>query len=438
MLARDSFIAAAHTQDWRSWRGMADGPISVEPMKWLAERLICSWGLSLLLASGASAQAVGQTIVQPDDVPDAQRHTNQPWSLGLGVSELSEADSQPGISANNGTIGSEFTGTLARNWTLNRGTVTLNGNANQFFYGQGSSLNQLFYGVGVTGSYVVSPRLSYNVSDTLSSSYAQDVTTLTDSGLLPPKILTHINVASTGLSYDLSPRTHVRWGFTEQDVSVAPSQFAAASTLGTSFAGASTLGTSISVTRQLDRSETLGVTASYSRADATGAGTAENIGLFGTWQRTITKDVTVNAAGGTQQYTLPGQLDFRTSPAGSLGFTAHLRGSNTLGLHYERSIEQNLGNGTLLTQGVVANYGLSLGLRLSLAGGAGYLRGTDPLDSSHLLIGQTGNMSVRYVLMPNLAIVLNYSLYVLTNAPAATASSRRATMSLTYGLKWGS
>ena len=273
------------------------------------------------------------------------------------------------------------------------------------------------------------PRVT--VSDTLVSSYAQDLTTLTDSGLLPPRVLTRINTATTGLSYDLSPRTHIRWGLTEQSLSVDSSQFAAASTLGTS----------MSIGRQISRSQTLGVMADYSISDysgtyASGAGTAENAGLLGTWQQTIGHDVTVNAAGGMRPYTLFGQSGFRIAPAASFGLHVHLRRSDTLGLRYERSVEQGLGNGTLLTQVAAADYGVSLGRRLALAGGAGYFRGADPAGPTNVHIGQTGNVSVRYILRPTLTAEFNYSLYVLTNSPNPNFSSRRAAVSLRYGRRW--
>jgi hypothetical protein len=405
---------------------------SLTLMNWLAERLILSSAIALLLATGARAQAVVQGVVplgRPDDALDAERRAteraDQPWSLNLAASELSETNVQPGLTANSAAVGSELNGNLARTWTSRRGGVTFNGNASEFLYrGSASGLNQFFYGVGVGASYLVSPRVSFNVSENLTSSYAQDVTTLTDSGLLPPKVLTRANSASTALSYDLSPRTHIRWGLNDQNVSVDSSQFAAASTLGTS----------INISRQLSRSQTVGVTTDYQRI--TGAGESENIGLLGTWQRPIGKSFTVNAAGGIRPYTLPGQSSFRTAPAGSLGITAHLRRSDTLGLSYDRSVEQGLGNGTLLTQGVAASYGLSLGRRLTLAGSAGYRRGADPVDASHLLVGQNGSTSVRYVVTQNLTASINYSLYQITNSPNPNVSSRRAAVSLTYGRKF--
>jgi hypothetical protein len=236
------------------------------------------------------------------------------------------------------------------------------------------------------------------------------------------------------LSDDLSPTTHIRWGLNEQNVSIDSSQFAAASALGTQFSAVSTLGTSINVTHLIGRGQSLGISTDYSRT--TGAGTAENIGLLGTWQWSIEKALTVNAAAGVRPYTLPGQSGFQTAPAGSFGLTAHLRRTDTLGLNYDRSVEQGLGNGTLLTQGVAASYGLSAGPRLTLAGSVGYRRGSDPSDSSHSLVGQNGTVSARFVVTSNLTAVLNYSLYEVTNSPNPNVSSRRALASLTYGRKF--
>jgi hypothetical protein len=210
----------------------------------------------------------------------------------------------------------------------------------------------------------------------------------------------------------------------EQEVSFRTSQFI----------GASTLTSSVAVTRQLSPSQTLGVSVDYGRTITNG--TAGVItGYVGTWQRAIGNIGSVTAAAGIREYTLAGATGFRITPAISTGFSSHLRRNDRLSLNYERSVEQALGNGTHLTQLVTATYGLSQG-RLTIDTYGSYGRGTYPLDPDHQLIGRTGSITIRYVLVQNLAVALGSSVAVRTDAPAPEASLYRTMVTLTYGRAW--
>lgn len=396
-------------------------------MRWLAERLILSWGLTCALAAGASAQteANPQPAASPQAVANPPAVANPAWLIRLGVNEVYESNVRFGASGPIGELGSQLEGTLARGWTGPRGGVSISGNASQFLYRRLPDLNQFMYGVAGSASYAVTPRVTWDVGDSLSSRYAQDVTAISDAGLLPPKLLTRINDASTGLRYTLTPRTQIRWGVSEQQVSFESSQFT----------GASTLATNVNITRQLTRSQTFGVTADYQRTVVNGT-IATIQGLLGTWKLAAGKDVSVTGAAGIRPYTLPDQAGFRIAPAGSIGFNTHLRSNDTISLHYERSIEQALGIGTHLTQGVAANYGLSLGSRVTIEAGGIYGRGTYPLDPGHLLTGRTASISGRFLLVQNLALAFGSSVYVRTDTPRAPISDYRTAMSLTYGRSW--
>jgi hypothetical protein len=265
----------------------------------------------------------------------------------------------------------------------------------------------------------------WEVGDTLTSSYAQDTTVLRDSGLLPPKLLTRLNTASSALRYDLSPRSQIRWLLTEQDVSFVSSQFRAASTFTTG----------VNVARQLSRSQTVGVTEEYQRT-ATRGGTGVQDSLLGTWQRTIGKNATVTATGGIRLYTLYGGTGFHSAPGGSIAFTARLRHDDSLGLRYERLIEQALGDATHFGDEVWAGYVLSLSNRLAIEASGNYDRGTFPLDPNHQRNAQTGTIATRFTLVRNLAVGVAYGLYTRVDTPTPAVSGYRATMSLIYGQTW--
>jgi hypothetical protein len=416
-------------------------------MKWLGERFILSCGFSFLLATGASAQIVVQGVLQPDEVLEVERRAAElraaerrarPWSLRLGASEVFESNVGGSVRPD-GDLGSYLEATGGRSWTLPRGDIRVTGNVGENLYRRLTNLDQFFYGVGASASYRVSRRLAWNASDTLSTGYAQDAISLNDSALLPPKLLTHLNTASTGLSYELSPRTRLRWGIVEQRISVDSSHFGAGGTglPGVSATGvsSSTLTTGINVGRQLSRSQTLGVAGEYKQALVNGT-TLSTQGLFSTWQQALGNSMSVAAAGGMRLYTLPGEGRFRTAPGGSIGFTAHLRPDDSFGLRYDRSIDQALGNGTLLIDQITATYVLSLGRRLALNGGGNYNRGTSPVDSSRLLVGRTGTIAARCSLAQNLALAVEYRLYRRSDTSSPTISGYTTTASLTYGRTW--
>jgi hypothetical protein len=404
------------------------------------ERLILSWGFTCWLAAGASAQIVVQGVVQPDESPGlkpdevlrTERPATLPWSVTLGVHEALESNVE-GTPGGDQDVGSLLDAAMTRNWTGQRGDVRVFGNLAENIYRKTTSLNQFLYGVGAGTSYKVSRRMLWDVSDTLTSSYAQDATVLSDSGLLPPKLLTHVNTASSALRYDLSSTTQIRWLLSEQTVSFDSSQLASAP--ASQFGASSTLTTGVNVGRQLSRSQTLGVTEEYRRTNTFGE-TEITDALLVTWQDAVSKDITVTGTAGTSLYTQPGQSGFGSAPTGSIGFNAHLRHDDMLGLRYERFVEQALGNLTHLSDQVWAAYVLSLSRRLKLDASANYGRGIFPLDPNHKRSGETATITARYVLTQDLTVALGYALAERFESPGPEVSDRRATMSLTYGLKW--
>src|SRR6266852_1771906 len=250
-------------------------------MKSLAERLIVSSGLTLLRGTAASAQVVDQppvvgqppVIGQPDEVMTTERRAAelraaQPWSISLGVDELSETAVQPGVAQNSVRRGSQLDGTLNYNWALPRGNVRFNGSANQVFYHEPVKLNQTMYGVGASASYAISRRASWDVGEAVTQRYAQDLTTISDAGLLPPKLVARLYSATGGLRYDLSPRTQMRFGLAEQTVSFDSSLVTGSTS---QFGGATAFTVNMTMGRQLSRSQNVVVSAEYQHTKTSGA-----------------------------------------------------------------------------------------------------------------------------------------------------------------------
>jgi hypothetical protein len=261
-------------------------------MRRLAARLVWSWGLTLSLTTGVRAQIAA---------PPAE-----PWSLSLGVGETYDTNltfsSETG-SGTRGEFGSHLSAGGSRTWTGPRGSVSLNGNAADFFYRHTSALDAFTFGFGAGGAYAVTRRLTWSVNDTLSSAYAQDTTLLTNAGLLFPRVIVHTNSASNAFSYDLSPKSQIVWGLSTQAVGFAASKFA----------GAKNIGSNLNFVRRLGSSESIGIGYDFQISNSSGAaGTVQAV--QGTWRRSVGQRATLAVSGGIRPYTLPGVSGYLISP----------------------------------------------------------------------------------------------------------------------------
>jgi hypothetical protein len=321
--------------------------------------------------------------------------------------------------------GRQLDAALGRIWQGHRGDARVTGNASELF-GQSAALNQLLYGVGVTTSFKVSPRVLWNVGDFLTSTYARDATALSDSRLLPPTLLTHLNTLSSGLTYDWSPTTQVRWTISEQGATFQSSRLA----------GGSTTSTRLHVARQLSRSQQFGIAGTYQRTLESGT-IATIQGLLGTYQRTLGPNAVVGGTAGMSVYTTPGQKGVQTAPVLSVILDSRFRHGDTLRLRYDRLFETALGVGTHLTQGVGATYSLTVGRRLLLTGGGDYTTGSYPFDPNHKLIGRTATVAAQYTLVHDLALAFSSAVFGRTDTPnPRTLKTQRTSMSLVYLKAW--
>jgi hypothetical protein len=368
--------------------------------------------LTAVLAPQASAQA-------------EKTAASVPWSLTLGVDEQYDSNVSFSTAQTAGDLGSRFGAHLARDWDLRRGRVTFGGDARQLVYRQSTSLNQFTYGLEVGVTYLISPRLSWRLGDAVTSAYAQDSRPLLDAGLVFPKVLTRVNVATSELTYDLSRTTQVRWRVGQQNVSFNSPAFSAGSNLSTG----------VSLTRTVTQSQTVGVRIDQSFA--TNGTTGDVGGLLGTWQLTG-NSVTLAASMGIRPYTLPGHSGYLFAPGGSIGVTGRLPGPSALGLRYERAVEQAYGisTGTHLAHRVTATYVVTAGRRVTLDASANYGLNTYPLQPDLRLEGRTAAVGLRYLLVQNLSVGGQYTIWVRRDQSSAPVTTYRDTVSLLYGVSW--
>ena len=417
-----------------SQAGRSIGAAAVSAMLMLVTAVDVGAQPTVLGGVGAQPPAPGGVGAEPAAPGGAQ-----PWSLGAGANAMFESFTiPPGTGGASESFGSQFFVNLVHNWLLRRGAVMFSGNANQYFYSlQGEPLSlsrnsQFMYGMGMSLSYAISPRVSWTVNDTLSSSYARDLTTLSDAALLPPRVLTRYNTVSNTLSYAVSPRTSINWGVGFTSLSTQ-----------SSLPPTSTLVTTLTLSRQTSRAQTVGAMATYSSTITNG--TFQNFWILsGTWQRQI-KKITLNASGGAAAFRVSERSGLQVDPVGSGGisFNAHLVRNDTFGVNYNRSLSQIIGVGLLQTQGVSATYGLSFGERMTVAGTLGYQRGSPPHNSGPTVSGRNAGVIVGTSLTRNLRISVNYTVYKTEAAYASTdrpaflpGTNRVAFMSLAYGTRW--
>ena len=345
----------------------------------------------------------------------AQVPVTQPWSLALVAGSFYD---------NTGT-GEErrgdFGGTLQANLTRSlsfgpRGNLTLSGNISEDFY----DLRHTSYGLSVSGSYAITRRLSWTISDTVNSSFGQHDKLLTDAGLVYPNTETLSHGLSTSLTYLLSRATDVHVAVASQSVGFDSSIL----TGGSNASGTFGLG------RRVTPLQTLAVNYQYERT-FTDVGAAVIQGVSATWHLTKQR-ASFNATGGAQAYTQPGQDSYSFTPASSLGWTLQLNSTHSLGLSYSNTAEQAFGfNRTAITQTVAGTYGLSY-RRMTISFAGNYSRSTSQSSIDAVLVGEVGSASVQYRIASRLSLVMDSSVYSTRQIRSPAASGYRAGVSLSY------
>jgi hypothetical protein len=360
----------------------------------------------------------GLGLLHPD-IARAQMPTAQPWSLGIGGGAFYENNDAG--DARRSDIGGTIQANLGRSLSFGpRGSLSLSGNAGEYLYKEATDLNHLAYGVGVTGSYAITQRLSWTITDSVSSSYAQNNQLLIGEGIVLPNVQTISHGLSTHFGYLLTPRMDISASVSSQSVGFDSSIFT----------GGSNVSTNLALGRKITGSQTLGISHDYSRTFSD-SGTGAIQAVVGTWQLSKGRSAT-NATAGVRFYTQPGGGDYSFSPAGSIGWSWLLSETNSIALNYNNTVAQGFGfDRTQLTQTVSGTYSISH-RRLTFGFGGTYSRSTYPLVEDSVLIGEAGSASVRYLFRPKLSVVVDSSVYSTSQAPAPRVSSYRTTVSLAY------
>jgi hypothetical protein len=400
-------------------------------MKLQTDRLILAAALIAVLAPAAHAQTEqppGGTQSPPAAGEGREQGAEDigppPWSFSVGVNQAFESDVQFAGTEGNGDWHRRLEARFGRSWKLHRGNVDLGGDANQILYTRASDMNRFTYGLGASTSYALTRRLSWRASETLNSSYAEDSTLLTTAGLIFPRVVARTNVASSELTYLLTPRMELRGDVSHTRVSFD----------GSDLSTGSSLSTKISLTRQITRNQAIGISMGNTMSSGI---TGDIQGLLGTWQATFGRSVTLNAAAGVRPYTLDGVSGKQFATGGSFGVSTRFGRGQTFAATYERAVEQAYGfGGTHLAHRFNANYGFAVGRRLMLDGTASYGLNTYPQIADYVMDGRTALVGVRYLLVSQLTVGASYGLWVRHETGEPSASTYRTSFSLSYGGAW--
>lgn len=359
---------------------------------------------------------------QPDQGAAAPQPHTTPWTASTSVSSLYD-NNVLFVDGGPSDLATRVAGTLSRSWSLKRGTVSLGGDVSELFYQNTTSLNGLRYSIGAAVSHAVTSRLAVTFAGNVSSSLSQDSQVIRDSGALLPSVVTRTGSSALGVSYALSRKTQVSWSLAEQGVGFASG----------GLQGGSTAGSTLTLTRQVASAQTIGVTQSYSRTFGGGGGTGIQ-SYLADWSISFGRYWTAQANGGIRPYTIPGEAGYRISPAAEASLNRMLREGHTVGIYYNRTLEQAFGlNRTHLVQTAGGTYSGKLTQRISANVSGSYSLGTYPLLPDLRLIGVLFDSSVSCLVGHNLSIVAGASKYWKTITPDPTTISTRFNVSVSYG-----
>lgn len=347
---------------------------------------------------------------------------NKPWSLSVGMNQTTENNVQL-TDGSGGDLGTGLMAGISRAVTIRRAAMSLRASANQVFYREQKSLNRFTYDAGATVSYRLGRRLTFAAGDNVTSSYAQDSRVLLDAGLVLPKVLTRTNMASALLAYDVTPRTQL-----SGTASMSNAWFDS-----NDFVGQSSVTADVSLARRLTRTSSLGITWNQSYSNVIDGAVH---GVQATWQSTIRRTGALTASGGVRMFS-DETGGYQVLPAGTVGFATRVARNGRIEMHYARSVEGAFGfSGVTSTSRVGGSYGLPVGRRLAIDGGADYGKTSGALSPELSLTGLSVSLNAVYRLKDNLTLGGTYGLWVSRNPSSPTVSGQRAGVTLNYNVSW--
>lgn len=352
--------------------------------------------------------------------------TDRPWTFGVGVNGSYEGNALFAASEGEEEFSHSVAANLGRSWVLRRGSANLTAGGSQFFYRKSTSLNDFRYNLAGGFTHAITRRLQWSGTSSVSSGLARDSAVLVDAGLVLPSVSATSSSSSSMFSYALTRRSTVTWSLSQSGVGFSSG----------AFRGGSSLTSVLSYSRQVGRSQTIGVTQDYSRTFQDDASTTIQ-GYAGTWSGTM-GSWTAHGSLGVRPYSVPGEDGNRLTTGISAGVTRPVRPGQTMGVTYDRGITQTFGvdSGNHLVQSIAGNYSIALTRSLTSSFTGTYSRSHSPVTPERGLEGQTGSASLSYRLTPALALSVSSSIYSRLSTGTERATSYNTSVALSYAVGW--
>jgi hypothetical protein len=352
------------------------------------------------------------------------------WSLGMGVNGSYEGNALFTGPEDNEEFAHQVFATIGRSWTEKRGGAQLMANVNQVFFHETASLNNFMYTVGGTGSYAITRRLTWSGGSTVTSGLARDSKVLTEeAGLVLPSVIARTGSSTSSLGYALTRRSSMNWTLSQIGVGFSGG--------ATPFSGGSTIGSNFGYSHLVGKSQSFGISQDYRRTFNNGSSDTM-LGFFGTWSYAAGGGWTAAASAGVSPYLLATAASYQLTSTFGGNFTKLVRPGQTVGVSYNKGIEQTFGTDRTshLVQTIYGNYGLTVLRKAGLSFGGSYSRGYSPLTPDLIAIGETAQASIAFPLTTSLNIAFGSSVFSRVEGPSPRVTSTRTFLSLGYNTSW--
>jgi hypothetical protein len=371
----------------------------------------------------------GRTVQGPEGILPEVPVRDEPWSFSLGVNGSYEGNALFTGPSDEKEFSHSFQASIGRAWRLRRGDAQLGATASQAFYQDTASLNDFRYSVVGGLGHMITRRLSWAGSVSVSSGLARDSQVLTDAGaVLPSTTTARTSTGSSRFSYALSPKANIGWSVTTSGVGFS----------SVAFNGGNNLNTSATYSRLVFNSHTIGVTADYGRTFTTDDLSSDVYAFQGMWAFSVGRGWMISASGGVQPYSVPTEDGLRVTSTFSAGVTKPVRRNQTIGVTYSKSVQQAFGlrEANNLVQSVNANYGIALHRNVSASFGGTLTQAKDPTATDSSNIGQVVQGSLAWRVLSNLSLSVGSSFYSREVEPTDRITSSTTFLALTYNTSW--
>jgi hypothetical protein len=388
-------------------------------------------GLSLVFAARALSQEL-----PPSEVPNARVSPvlnpipGDPI-MAFRIGYAGTFDSQIA----DGEIGNSIVGGLSRQMSFRRGSFNIAGNGSQYFYSNAPEASRFTFDVGASGSYQISRRATFVVSERVSSGFAREASSITEAQLAFPNAIVTSNGLSVGYGYELSRKTRFQVAaqydnllFDSSQPNVPPTNVNE-SLLN----GGGTFSFRTSLSHLMSHSDSIGIAQEFA-SSTTGADRATTNSLHATWQRPLSSKYSLSAEGGISAFVTETLSGVNVAPTGSVSVSRKVSRQATFGVRASQSIEV-LGD-THVSTSINLDGSTKIGSRLSVGVVASTVHNHFPADPSFdynpLIVG--GNLG--YALPGNLVIAGSYSYWRRYSAALPTSTTYNGSLSLSYGRSW--